>query len=337
MTDNTHCYFQCEDEPTNLILVDAALFGAGNVSGWFSNVFGTDKFRRALPVGEKDKIPIYYLPIPRAVVLELVRAMRFPVLIDDMVLHVPLSIKNHLSLATWRQYLDYYGFMPATASKPKRDGVALREKARAKLAALEASPPFKYARRVAEVLVGQIKLAHPAYTRFMAGQVSEVVCDFLSSFNGARPPTYILQLAGDPVVNPVSVAWYLGHGLKKSEGLWLQSDRAPNDHYFSYCVERAMGERVTVHMNLVVKRQSKAKRPFALYPWPSPSAVLDVSDRNYEVLKMSIVRETGLTRLLTYEEDLLRDAERTLKREETHPEAEPSSDDGSSESRSDSI
>lgn len=334
MTD-AHFYFQCEDDPNNLVLVDAALFTAGNVSGWFSNVFGSDKFRRTPPVGEKDKLPMYYLPIPRAVVLELVRAMRFPVLIDDMVRHVPLSIKSNLSLATWRQYLDYYGFTPAKAAEPKLDGTLVRETARGRVVRLEGCLPFKYARRVAEALVGEIKLKHPDYAAYTAGQTSRILCEFLSVYEDTPYDTYRLPLPGEPVVKPISVAWYLAHRLMKGN-VWDWDDHMPSDLYFKYCFERAMGECVSVDMVLVLARQSRAKRPFKLAHWPSLSQSLEASTGNYEVLRMTVVRRSPLSNPASYEDEILRSAERRLKIERSSAGGGSSSDDDvSSEASSD--
>jgi hypothetical protein len=322
----THLYFQCEDAPTSLIMVDDALFTLpGNVSPWFVNVFG-NVYRRPKPVRvhEDDGFPVYYLPIPRAIMVELLRAMRFPTMIPDLLRHVPVSFQKTISLATWRQYLEYYGFVPnpALTKKAAPDAGTLNKRAREKLDTLEALAPFKYVRRIAEALAGELKSSHPDYAKFVNGVKSEVKCDFVNTYLLSAPNyTYVLALPGEPVLDAVNVAWYLGYRLPRDDEFVRKG--VPDMEYFKLCFERALGEKLGVSCYLTLNRKSKATKNKRVKEWPATPAWLEPG--SYEVCALSFSRtnEKGQT----YEEAALLEIRRSLLRKNEDSDDEDSCSD----------
>jgi hypothetical protein len=310
----THLYFQCEDAPTALIMVDDALFTLpGNVSPWFVNVFG-NVYRRPKPVRvhEDDGFPVYYLPIPRAIMVELLRAMRFPTLIPDLLRHVPVSFQKSIALATWRQYLEYYGFVPGPAltKKAAPDAETLNKRAREKLDALEALPMFKYVRRIAEALVGELKSSNPDYAKFVNGVKSEVKCEFVNTYShSAANYTYMLALPGEPVLDGVNVAWYLSYKLRRDDMFVINS--VCDMEYFKLCFERAMGEKLLMSCYVTLNRKSKATKKKHVKEWPATPAWLEIG--SYEVCVLSFSRTTATEQ--TYEEEALMKIKRSLSRE----------------------
>lgn len=316
LTTVTHMYFQCEDAPTKLILVDDALFTQpGNVSAWFVNVFG-NIYRRPKPVRlhEGDDFPVYYLPIPHAVMVELLRAMRFPTLIPDLLRHVPVSFQKTIALATWRQYLEYYGFVPKPAlvkQKAAGDDEKPNKRARVKLDTLEALPTFKYVRRVAEALAGELKSSHPDYANFVNGVKSDVKCEFINTYTlSAADYTYRLVLPGEPVLDAVNVAFYLGYKLRRD--YTFVTSFVPDMEYFRLCFERAMGEKLLVSCHRTLSRDSKAKKNKRVKEWPATPAWLEIG--SYEVCALLFSRATNAT-AQTYEEEALMNIKRSLLRE----------------------
>lgn len=263
-----HMYFQCEDDPINLILVNSSLFTTGgNPSFWFNNVFGGGPFKREDPLGSHtDGIPVYYLPIPRAVMLELLRLMRYPQSIEDATRHVPLSIQKKLSLKSWLCYMEEFGLMPAPGTRSKLSGGELDMLAAEKFAQLEAVSSFQHMKRVAEALVDAIKLNHPEYSNFRDGLKNAIKCSFIYSLHGATNNiAYHLPLPGETASGTVNVAYYLAYNISHRDD---RLESAPNRHYFILCIERAIGGSVDVIFRYPMNYKSKASNGREVRNWP---------------------------------------------------------------------
>ncbi len=109
---STHLYFRCEDSD-HLLLVDRVLFtGAGNIPShnWFAMTF-SGKTRPPDPLPCTADFPVYYLPIPYAIMLEMLRLLRLPPLMEDAWDHMPQSLFKFCKLGVWRAYLERYNFV----------------------------------------------------------------------------------------------------------------------------------------------------------------------------------------------------------------------------------
>jgi hypothetical protein len=316
----THLYFRCEDEPKNLLMVDSALFDAGNVSGWFSAVFG-NVYRRPAPVEihAGDNFPVFYLPMPRGVLVELVRAMRFPTLTADMERHVPQSLQRSLSLAAWKNYVEYYGFVKAPLQKPKITPDALRQKAIAKLNEAAALPEFTYVRRVAEALVNAIKAGHPKINDYNSGATKVLKCEFISRYKQqALDLTFLLTVLGDPIITPIPIGWYLIFKLKE-DGFYFSYTR-PGKEYFRYCVEIALGHALArLDVFAEMKRNTKRKTLFVTEYWPAGTQALPPGD--YELCLLALERAQGIR---PAGQTLIDRIMRELKRTEAHADEDDS-------------
>lgn len=143
-----YLYLQCEDAVK--VLVERSLFTSPAPAfaephpSWFVTALGTAGRQRPLGKNDKDGLDVYYVGVPKNVLMELLRLHRFPELWLEGLWHsVPSSLKYTLDLAQWRAYLDYYAVRPteeteATELRPLKRRKLAQEIPAKRLEALEA-------------------------------------------------------------------------------------------------------------------------------------------------------------------------------------------------------
>ncbi len=258
-------------------------------TGWFGRVFGSS-MKLPAPITEASDThePVFAVPIPHAVLRELVHAIRFPALRVDLHRHVPPALREHMTGATWRTYVEYY--LPAPQAQ--NGGEPAAKKAKTVLTAADfTSVRHVYLRRVAGALAAEINANHPQFTDLLSGAAKAIWCDFINTFRlSAVDRTYLLSVPGEPVVEPVNIAFTIGMELAYSNsGYWLtHRDNADTvcKQYFIMCLHEALGAAYTVTYTMAITRKTGSKKPFQAKYWPAEAGQLQ--PRDYDVMRLAI-------------------------------------------------
>jgi len=295
-----HIAFQCEDKKEKTVLVNTDLFTIpGNIPShnWFAYTF-SGKTRLPQPLRTDGDTPVFYLPIPRLVFLELLQLLRLPVLMEDAWDHVPLSLKNSHRLGVWRAYLERYNFVsPVVTSAQTTKKVKVFDEKTKKLEVLqklEEKPAFSYVRRLCEAIVNEMRLHNPDYLALVAGQRERIDCHFIHTFNNYSQDgnlTYKITIDGEPPIpTPADPAWELGMSIKNDWNLYENSDK-PMTCYVEFCLQRALGDEYAIYTSMALRRTSKAKTRFVLQGWPAARNT-SITPGDHDVWEITISRRS---------------------------------------------
>jgi hypothetical protein len=246
------------------------------------------------PTGEKDGIAIYALPIPANVFREMLHGMRFMDLLPDMYRHVPPSLRNDMTLSTWRHYLDYYGLAMEEEGEDEPGTKRLKTEADLKTERdkiFDASIKMQYYVRVIRALVARIKAENPQWPAFQARAVPELKMHFVNTYARHSQDgsfTFMLPLPGDPALPDANIAHELGLGFSCD----MPGRKSDAKEYLTKSFIKELGlVNSDVYWHLIRNRKSHAKKPDYITTWPTATQRderIELTPGDHDILEMTV-------------------------------------------------
>jgi hypothetical protein len=311
-TTPTHIWFLCQDGQ-RFIVETAQLTRPGSLPDgcWFRRVFagldpkvGTGPIidpPTPLYIDAETKLPVYPLALPSYVLDAMLQGMRFMDMLPDLYRHMPSSIENRISLATWRKYLTDYG-LDLVSVDDKGEGEEHKKRQKRETdddtttAKIREMPETQFLERVVRALADRIRAEHPRWQQFVLGMwigpnsrpLDQLDIYLVSQHRpGGENFTFMLSVPGDPPMAPVDVAAVLGHGLR-------DIDKGVNYEIYSYLTKifvKALnpGKPVRVYWNVHYRLPPDVIQD-KITGWPLPAKLRDFTELGYDILKLEIHR-----------------------------------------------
>lgn len=278
-------YIKAQDSDT-LFAIKSAVFtedGAIPAHSPLRHMFD-GKTKSAEPLFYKDEIPVFFLPIPSEIFKLMQQGFMFP----DSWKHLRNRCASDGAKKMWDKYVEYYGleFEPVDQPEAKRAKLSKKERKDADFEKTEAGRTalrWVYYRRITAALAKFIKTNHPRWKKLESGQTACIKCEFINTYNADSVDgvlTNLLEVDGEPRLEPVKVAFELGYGLP-----WVDAQRPCVTDMREY-MEYHLEWKYDVSFRIETSRKSTRKTDFLTQYWPAGK--LELTPKDHDVLSITI-------------------------------------------------